>query len=44
LVFPGLRAARYRLATKGSALVRLVVDVRGAEVTLADWPGDMAAH
>ena len=39
LVFPDLQSGRYRLASKGSAQARLVVDVRGAEVTLADWPG-----
>jgi len=38
LVFPSLPAGRYRLATKGSSAARLVVDVRGAEVTVAGWP------
>jgi len=38
LVFPDLMAGRYRLAPKGSADARLVVDVRGAEVTVAEWP------
>lgn len=38
LVFPQLPAGRYRLAPKGSARARLVVDVRGAEVTEAAWP------
>lgn len=43
LVFPDLPAGRYRLASKGSAQARLVVDVSGAEVTFADWPGLGAA-
>ncbi|MGH3348209.1 MAG: hypothetical protein ACRDO4_14620 [Nocardioides sp.] len=38
LVFPDLPSGRYRLASKGSSQDRLVVDVRGAEVTVADWP------
>lgn len=38
LVFPDLTAGRYRLAPKGAADARLVVDVRGAEVTVAEWP------
>ncbi|HEX6149604.1 hypothetical protein [Nocardioides sp.] len=38
LVFPHLPAGRYRLAPKGSPRARLVVDVRGAEVTEAAWP------
>lgn len=38
LVFPDLVAGRYRLATKGSVDAKLVVEVRGAEVTLASWP------
>jgi hypothetical protein len=38
LVFPDLLAGRYRLAAKGTSDARLVVDVRGAEVTLAEWP------
>jgi hypothetical protein len=38
LVFPELAAGRYALAEKGTADARLVVDVRGGEVTAATWP------
>lgn len=38
VVFPSLPAGRYRLAPKGSSRGRLVVEIRGAEVTVADWP------
>ena len=38
LVFPSLPAGRYRLAPKGSSRGRLVVEIRGAEVTVAGWP------
>ena len=38
LVFPDLTTGRYRLARKGSSEAQLVVDVRGAEVTVAEWP------
>lgn len=37
LVFPDLLSGRYRLAAKGSSDARLVVDVRGSEVTVAEW-------
>jgi len=43
LVFPDLLAGRYRLAAKGSSDARLVVDVRGSEVTVAEWPEPGAA-
>lgn len=39
LVFGELAAGRYALAEKGTGDVRLVVDVRGGEVTCAEWPG-----
>ena len=38
LVFPELATGRYALAEKGTGDVRLVVDVRGGEVTSAAWP------
>ncbi|MEP9365686.1 hypothetical protein ABLE68_22145 [Nocardioides sp. CN2-186] len=38
LVFGELTAGRYRLAEKGTTDVRLEVEVRGGEVTSADWP------
>jgi hypothetical protein len=37
-VFPELAGGRYALAEKGTADVRLVVDVRGGEVTSTEWP------
>ncbi|GAA1160110.1 hypothetical protein [Nocardioides aquiterrae] len=40
LVFPAVAAGRYALAEKGTADVRLVVEVRGGEVTGAAWPAD----
>lgn len=39
LVFPELVEGRYDLFDKGSDEVRLTVDIRGGEVTSADWPG-----
>ena len=39
LVFPELASGRYALAEKGTADVRLLVDVRGGEVTATNWPG-----
>ncbi|MCW2773776.1 MAG: hypothetical protein JWN91_2102 [Nocardioides sp.] len=38
LVFGELSAGRYGLAEKGTSDVRLVVDVRGGEVTSVEWP------
>jgi hypothetical protein len=38
LVFGELIAGRYALAEKGTSDVRLLVDVRGGEVTSAEWP------
>jgi hypothetical protein len=38
LVFGELTAGRYALAEKGTADVRLLVDVRGGEVTSVEWP------
>lgn len=38
LVFPELATGSYALAEKGTTDVRLVVDVRGGEVTSAVWP------
>ncbi|MET1059799.1 MAG: hypothetical protein ABWX84_09390 [Nocardioides sp.] len=38
LVFPDVREGRYGLCVKGSPEVLLAVDVRGGEVTMADWP------
>ena len=38
LVFGALTSGRYALAEKGTADVRLLVDVRGGEVTSAEWP------
>ena len=38
LVFGELSAGRYALAEKGTTHVRLLVDVRGGEVTTAEWP------
>ena len=38
LVFGELTAGRYALAEKGTADVRLLVEVRGGEVTSAEWP------
>ncbi|GAW51613.1 MULTISPECIES: hypothetical protein [unclassified Nocardioides] len=38
LVFGELSAGRYALAEKGAADVRLLVEVRGGEVTSAEWP------
>ena len=38
LVFPGLTSGRYALAEKGTTDVRLLVDVRGGEVTSTEWP------
>jgi hypothetical protein len=38
LVFGELTAGRYALAEKGTSDVRLLVDVRGGEVTSAEWP------
>ena len=38
LVFPELVEGRYELYEKETYDVRLTVDVRGGEVTAADWP------
>jgi hypothetical protein len=38
LVFGELSAGRYALAEKSTSDVRLVVDVRGGEVTSVEWP------
>jgi len=38
LVFPELLEGSYALVPKGTDDVRLVVDVRGGEVTTASWP------
>jgi hypothetical protein len=38
LVFPELVEGRYGLCLKGSPDVLLVVDVRGGEVSSAEWP------
>ena len=38
LVFAELVEGRYTLFDKGSTRARLVVDVRGGEVTTAHWP------
>ena len=38
LVFGELTAGRYALAEKGTSDVRLLVDVRGGEVTSLEWP------
>jgi hypothetical protein len=38
LVFPALASGRYALAEKGTSQVRLVVDIRGGEVTATEWP------
>ena len=38
LVFPELVEGRYELYEKETDDVRLTVDVRGSEVTAADWP------
>ena len=38
LVFGELSAGRYALAEKGTTRVRLEVEVRGGEVTSAEWP------
>jgi hypothetical protein len=38
LVFPALVRGRYALAEKGTTDVRLLVAVRGGEVTSARWP------
>ncbi|HCB03652.1 MAG TPA: hypothetical protein PLZ93_05860 [Nocardioides sp.] len=38
LVFPELVEGSYALVPKGTDDVRLRVDVRGGEVTSADWP------
>lgn len=38
LVFPELVEGRYELYGKGTHDVRLTVDVRGGEVTTAEWP------
>jgi hypothetical protein len=38
LVFGEVSAGRYGLAEKGTSDVRLVVDVRGGEVTSVEWP------
>ena len=37
LVFPELRAGSYALVPKGTDDVRLRVEVRGGQVTTADW-------
>jgi len=39
LVFPELAEGSYALVPKGTDHVRLLVDVRGGEVTSAAWPG-----
>jgi hypothetical protein len=39
LVFSELTEGRYELVPKGTDEVHLAVEVRGGEVTLADWPG-----
>jgi hypothetical protein len=39
LVFPELVEGRYGLCLKGSAEVRLAVEVRGGQVATATWPG-----
>jgi hypothetical protein len=38
LVFPELVEGRYELYEKETDDVRLTVDIRGSEVTTADWP------
>ena len=38
LVFPELVEGRYELYEKNTDDVRLTVDIRGSEVTTADWP------
>ena len=38
LVYPELEQGHYRLVLKGSTSTVLEVDVRGGEVTTADWP------
>ena len=38
LVFPEVVEGRYGLCLKGSPEVLLAVEVRGGEVTTADWP------
>jgi hypothetical protein len=43
LVFPELRAGRYRLSVKGTDLVVMTVLVRGGRVTDARWPPDPMA-
>jgi hypothetical protein len=43
LVFGELSAGRYALAEKGTSDVRLVVDVRGGEVTSVEWPPEPTA-
>lgn len=43
LVYPDLVEGHYRLVPKGSTTVVLEVDVRGGEVTSADWPGGAGA-
>lgn len=40
LVFPDLTSGRYALAPKGTTDVRLEVEVRGGEVTAAEWPSN----
>lgn len=40
LVFGELTAGRYVLVEKGTADVRLLVEVRGGEVTTAEWPSE----
>jgi hypothetical protein len=39
LVFPEVVEGRYGLCHKGSPTVLLALEVRGGEVTTADWPG-----
>jgi hypothetical protein len=39
LVFPELVEGSYALVPKGTDDVRLLVDVRGGQVTTATWPG-----
>jgi hypothetical protein len=38
MVFPELRSGRYALAEKGTTDIRLLVTVRGGEVTSTEWP------